>query len=37
MTILGLTDITVINVSHVIFKDTRELYDRVITVKKSLY
>jgi ABC-type multidrug transport system fused ATPase/permease subunit len=35
-TILGLKDITVINVSHVIFKDTRELYDRVITVKGTL-
>jgi ABC-type multidrug transport system fused ATPase/permease subunit len=36
-TILGLKDMTVINVSHVIFKDTRELYDRVITVKKTIY
>lgn len=36
-TILGLKDMTVINVSHVIFKDTKELYDRVITVKKSAY
>ncbi|MDF2941309.1 MAG: transporter related [Herbinix sp.] len=36
-TILGLKDITVINVSHVIFKDTRELYDRVLTVKKTIY
>lgn len=36
-TILGLKDMTVINVSHVIFKDTRELYDRVITVKKRIY
>jgi ATP-binding cassette subfamily B protein len=35
-TILGLKDMTVINVSHVIFNDTRELYDRVITVKKSI-
>ena len=35
-TILGLKDITVINVSHVIFKDTRELYDRVITVKGTI-
>jgi ABC-type multidrug transport system fused ATPase/permease subunit len=35
-TILGLKDITVINVSHVIFKDTRDLYDRVITVKRTL-
>jgi len=36
-TILGLKDITVINVSHVIFKDTRELYDRVLTVKKTVH
>ncbi len=36
-TILGLKDITVINVSHVIFKDTRELYDRVLTVKRTIY
>ena len=36
-TILGLKDITVINVSHVIFKDTREMYDRVITVKRTIY
>jgi len=36
-TILGLKDITVINVSHVIFKDTRELYDRVVTVRKTIY
>lgn len=36
-TILGLKDITVINVSHVIFQDTRELYDRVITVKGTIY
>lgn len=36
-TILGLKDITVINVSHVIFKDTRALYDRVLTVKKSIF
>lgn len=36
-TILGLKEITVINVSHVIFKDTRDLYDRVITVKKGIY
>jgi len=35
-TILGLKDMTVVNVSHVIFKDTKELYDRVITVKKSI-
>lgn len=32
-TILNLEDITVINVSHVIFKDTRDSYDKVITVK----
>jgi ATP-binding cassette subfamily B protein len=36
-TILALKNITVINVSHVIFKDTRNLYDRVITVKKGIY
>ncbi len=36
-TILGLKDITVINVSHVIFQDTRALYDQVITVKKRIY
>ncbi len=36
-TILELKDITVINVSHVIFKDTKELYDRVVTVKKGIY
>jgi ABC-type multidrug transport system fused ATPase/permease subunit len=36
-TILSLEDITVINVSHVIFQDTKELYDRVITVKRTLY
>lgn len=35
-TILNLKDMTVINVSHVIFKDTRKLYDRVLTVKKSI-
>ncbi|HOB20406.1 MAG TPA: ABC transporter ATP-binding protein [Candidatus Atribacteria bacterium] len=34
-TILGLKDLTVINVSHVIFKDTRELYDQVITIRKT--
>ncbi|MGN6713148.1 ABC transporter ATP-binding protein [Anaerocolumna jejuensis] len=34
-TILGLEDITVINVSHVIFKDTKDFYDKVITVKGS--
>lgn len=32
-TILELEDITVINVSHVIFKDTKDAYDSVITVK----
>lgn len=32
-TILGLEDITVINVSHVIFKETKEAYDNVITIK----
>jgi ABC-type multidrug transport system fused ATPase/permease subunit len=36
-TILALKDITVINVSHVLFKDTREMYDRVITIKKTAY
>ncbi|WMJ86707.1 ABC transporter ATP-binding protein [Anaerocolumna sp. MB42-C2] len=36
-TILNLKDITVINVSHVIFKDTKAKYDRVITVKKTAY
>jgi ABC-type multidrug transport system fused ATPase/permease subunit len=36
-TILGLKELTVINVSHVIFKDTREMYDRVLTVKKGIY
>lgn len=36
-TILGLKDMTVINVSHVIFHDTRELYDRVLTVKNTIY
>lgn len=35
-TILGLRDITVVNVSHVIFKDTKELYDKVLTVKKTI-
>jgi ABC-type multidrug transport system fused ATPase/permease subunit len=34
-TILNLKDITVINVSHVIFKDTKDCYDKVITVKKT--
>jgi len=36
-TILGLKDMTVINVSHVIFKDTRHMYDKVLTVKRSIY
>ncbi|MDF2544478.1 MAG: transporter related [Herbinix sp.] len=36
-TILDLPDITVINVSHVIFKDTKHLYDRILTVKKTIY
>ncbi|BCN30682.1 ABC transporter ATP-binding protein [Anaeromicropila herbilytica] len=36
-TILALEDITVINVSHVIFKDTKEKYDRVYTVKRTVY
>jgi ABC-type multidrug transport system fused ATPase/permease subunit len=36
-TILNLKDITVINVSHVIFSDTKNKYDRVITVKKTAY
>lgn len=36
-TILSLKDITVINVSHVIFKDTKDCYDRVITVKKTAF
>ena len=35
-TILSLKEMTVINVSHVIFKDTKELYDRVITVKNTI-
>lgn len=35
-TILNLKDITVINVSHVIFKDTKQLYDRVLTVRKTI-
>ena len=35
-TILALKDITVINVSHVIFRNTRDLYDRVLTVKKYI-
>lgn len=36
-TILQLKDITVINVSHIIFKDTRDLYDGVFTVKKRIF
>ncbi len=35
-TILNLKDMTVINVSHIIFNDTKELYDRVITVKRTI-
>lgn len=35
-TILNLKNITVINVSHVIFRDTKDLYDRVLTVKKNI-
>jgi ABC-type multidrug transport system fused ATPase/permease subunit len=35
-TILGLKNMTVINVSHIIFKDTRALYDNVITIKRRL-
>lgn len=35
-TILSLKDMTVINVSHIIFNDTKDLYDRVITVKRSI-
>lgn len=35
-TILNLKDITVINVSHVIFKDTKDLYDKIFTVKKTV-
>ncbi len=31
--ILALEDITVINVSHIIFQDTRNRYDKVITIK----
>lgn len=36
-TILGLKDMTVINVSHVIFRDTKKLYDGIYTVKKTIY
>lgn len=36
-TILGLSDMTVINVSHVIFKDTKEQYDKIFTVKQNIY
>lgn len=36
-TILNLENMTVINVSHVIFHDTRELYDQVLTVKNTIY
>ncbi len=35
-TILNLKDITVINVSHVICKETRPKYDKVITMKGTL-
>jgi ABC-type multidrug transport system fused ATPase/permease subunit len=35
-TILGLKNITVINVSHIIFNDTKDLYDRVFTVRKEI-
>jgi ABC-type multidrug transport system fused ATPase/permease subunit len=35
-TILSLKDMTVINVSHIIFNDTKMLYDRVLTVKNSI-
>ena len=35
-TILSLKDITVINISHIIFNDTKHLYDRVITVKRTI-
>ena len=35
-TILALKDITVINVSHVIFKDTKEKYDGVFHVKGTV-
>lgn len=35
-TILNLKDMTVINVSHIIFNDTKALYDQVLTVKKTL-
>lgn len=35
-TILELTDITVINVSHVIFEDTKSLYDGVYNVKTQV-
>ncbi len=35
-TILGLEDITVINVSHVIFEDTKNMYDGIYNVKKTV-
>lgn len=35
-TILSLKDMTVINVSHIIFNDTKNQYDRVLTVKKTI-
>lgn len=34
-TILGLKDMTVINVSHVLFEETKSQYDAVLTVKKQ--
>ncbi len=36
-TILNLEDITVINVSHVIFKETKSRYDNVITIKGTAF
>lgn len=36
-TILSLKDITVINVSHVIFNDTKSSYDRIIHVKGTVF
>lgn len=36
-TILDLEDMTVINASHVIFKDTKELYDGIIKIKRTIY
>ncbi|HEY8363007.1 MAG TPA: ABC transporter ATP-binding protein [Tissierellaceae bacterium] len=34
-TLLGLDDVTVVNVSHVIFKENRDKYDRVYVVKNK--